>query len=117
MLKNPISKTGNIRYLEILKIFVLISFLYAFISDFKSFELLNNVLIYIGYLLVLILLIIVIYVNIIELNDLVKTKLWFLLQIYKVKIKSMFTEKTTIFRSLFFTDKKNINLKLCIIRC
>ena len=36
MFKSPITKTGDIRYFEFIKLFVLVSFFYAFISNISN---------------------------------------------------------------------------------
>ncbi|PAT01033.1 hypothetical protein CI105_08855 [Candidatus Izimaplasma bacterium ZiA1] len=117
MIKYPISKTGNIKYLEVFKIFVLISFFYAIISNLNSTLILNNILVYFAYLIVGVLIFLVVYVNVIEISEILKNKLWFLLQIYQVKLKNVYYRYTDLVNNLFFKDLRNINLKFCVVRC
>ena len=122
MFKSPITKTGDIRYFEFIKLFVLVSFFYAFISNLtnsSSFVYQTSPL----WLLVTIYILIVIsalFASCVELFNIMKT-----IKGFVIKAITISSTNVTICMSLVtkYTKTGTIHMsspnhqKLCVVRC
>lgn len=122
MIKAPITKTGEIRYFEFIKIFLLVSFFYSFFSLFASQPHLSleNASVFtiniILYLFVIVLLVAVVFETL-ELIDLVKSFIVKRIPLYISFILEFKTIITYKISTIFSTVDNNLYNKLCVIRC
>ncbi|AIO19117.1 hypothetical protein KQ51_01240 [Candidatus Izimaplasma bacterium HR1] len=120
MIKAPITKTGEIRYLEFIKIFVLVSFFIALIMtviDQPQF-LLHISPIITGNVLSVIMVASLISTIITDLRTIfitLKEVIITFIPVYYFKTEEQFMELITPFISIFKTDL--LQSKLCVVRC
>lgn len=120
MIKAPITKTGEIRYIEFIKIFFLVSFFIAFISKLTEqpqFFLQVSPVISINILNVIIILIF--STNVVrDLNDVTAIIASFVIKTIpglSIHFKEQVMELFIPFKSIFATDL--LQSKLCVVRC
>ena len=120
MIKAPITKTGEIRYLEFIKIFVLVSFFIALIMTFidqpqyilqVSPVITGNVL----SVLVVSSLLSTILTDLKAIVLLLKEVIITYIPVYYINTKEQFIEFITLFISIFKPDL--LQSKLCVVRC
>ena len=120
MIKAPITKTGDIRYFEFIKIFVLVSFFIAFTSiivDQPQFILQISPIVPTTIINVIVL-ITVVHTIICDLKEIVvilKDVIITYIPSYNIKLKETIMEQILPFISIFKPDL--LQSKLCVIRC
>ena len=120
MIKAPITNTGEIRYFEFIKIFVLVSFFYGLFSIFSSLDsfTITNASIYTIYLIYCLMMVIPVITLISEAIQLLKTIKSFVIEMIHLNTRVIVYIKEV---AIEFTSMINISLtnykKLCVIRC
>lgn len=120
MIKAPITKTGEIRYIEFIKIFVLVSFFIAFItrvSEQPQFLVQISPVITVNVLNIFIMIVLSVHLakELRELLLTVKSFVVTLVPVYCINLKQKFMEVIIPFISIATPDL--LQSKLCVVRC
>ena len=121
MIKSPITKTGDIRYFEVIKIFILISFFFMFFSKtltthFAPMEKASSVMVTTLTVLFIFHLLVSLLSEFKELYNILRSFVITFIDVPRLKTKDfvkIFIQSGTQFIPL----NKNIYLKLNVIRC
>lgn len=120
MIKNPITNTGEVRYFEIFKIFLLLSFFYAFSSVLtdKNFLLVSQASVYLVLTLFGLLTLIMSIVVVQESISLFRLLKSFTIQFIQFRVVVVMKEITVVIHRLqelpLFI---NSHLRLCVVQC
>jgi len=120
MIKAPITKTGDIRYFEFIKIFVLVAFFVALITSFTesgSYTLHVNPIV--GFMIFMILFSYMLIVSIYEDAKIVvcilKEVIITFIPVYFLDLVKTVNKAVVKLKTLFITDLSQANL--CVVRC
>ena len=121
MIKAPISKTGDIRYFEFIKIFILVSFFYALFSMFSELRQYNLITInsYVVNIILLLMLIIPIIALVIEASEIIKSIRSFIITYIEVNTRFFIDVNffvNDVIKTLVLNSTKSYQM-LCVVRC
>ncbi len=119
MIKAPITKTGDIKYFELIKIFVLVSFFYAFssfLTDQSSLVLGTQSILVLNLINILVTFVVlfVSYGDVVELIEIIKSFAIKLIIMPVIEVKEVIVNTVSSFTE--YISNKTF-LSLCVIRC
>lgn len=120
MIKAPITKNGDIRYFEFIKLVVLVAFFVALVTNFteqeKFFVSINSIYgVAVSIIFICVTLITEIYRDLKAILSIIKGVIISYIPVYYVEIKRGISTIIETISSLFISDLSQA--KLCVVRC